>query len=64
MPGLRAFLVGNLPSIYAKAAKQAAIEMRISPAALIAMLGSGEPLPTELLLSEDFLPGAPGDLVR
>ncbi len=63
-PSLRAFLAIDLPSVYTKAAKQAAIETRIPLSELKGKLGSGEPLPAELLLSEDFLPELPGDLVR
>ena len=63
-PSLRALLVIDLPPVYTKAAKQAAIETRIPLSELKSKLGSGEPLPANLLLSEDFLPEHLGDLVR
>src|ERR1035437_8746187 len=63
-PTLRALLVIDLPPVYTKAAKQAAIETRIPLSELKSKLGSGEPLPANLLLSEDFLPEHLGDLVR
>jgi hypothetical protein len=63
-PSLRAFLATDLPSVYTKATKQAAIETRIPLSELKSKLGLDVPLPAELLLSEDFLPEHPGDLVR
>jgi hypothetical protein len=63
-PSLRALLVIDLPPVYTRAAKQAAIETRIPLSELKSKLGSGEPLPAGLLLSEDFLPEHLGDLVR
>jgi hypothetical protein len=63
-PSLRAFLAIDLPQVYTKAAKQAAIETRIPLPELRSKLGSGEPLPADLLLSEDFLAENLGDLIR
>jgi len=63
-PSLRAFLALDLPSIYRKATRQAAIETRIPLDNLRINLESGEPLPADLLLSDDFLPSDLGDLVR
>jgi len=63
-PSLRAFLALDLPSIYRKATRQAAIETRIPLDDLKIILESGEPLAADLLLSEDFLPEHLGDLVR
>ena len=63
-PSLRAFLALDLPSIYAKAIKQAAIETRIPVGELKGELDSGEPASADLLLSDDFLPEHLSDLVR
>ena len=63
-PSLRTFLAIDLPSVYTKATRQAAIETRIPLYDLKIKLQSGEPVPADLLLSEDFLPERLGDLVR
>jgi hypothetical protein len=63
-PSLRAFLVRDLPSIYTKATKQAAIETRTPLDDLNRELKAGEPVSADLLLSDSFLPQQLRDLIR